>query len=235
MRRAIAFVTSIALSWSSVSGLTFSSLQSRAIHASSWSSPSDDRIRIQKSSTSLYLSKYQENVVEKESTSVLKSPTVSTNGDSNVNGNNLIATENNGAQILEEGKLNDRTLGILVLLTVPLAWGTYTPVVKYMYEKIDPSMPGFIFSAGYYLVAAASLGILSNMQDNNNKATMSDESNNNGGVAVEGDVTIIDGSDDETRIITTRGGWELGSYLFIGNGLQVVGLQTVPADRAGKN
>ena len=38
--------------------------------------------------------------------------------------------------------------------------------------------------------------------------------------------------DDYDATITTRGGWELGSYLFIGNGLQVVGLQTVPADRA---
>lgn len=37
---------------------------------------------------------------------------------------------------------SERTLGILVLLTVPLAWGTYAPVVKYMYEKIDPAMPG---------------------------------------------------------------------------------------------
>ena len=42
----------------------------------------------------------------------------------------------------------------------------------------------------------------------------------------------FDNGNDES--ITTRGGLELGSYLFIGNGLQVVGLQSVPADRAGK-
>ena len=39
---------------------------------------------------------------------------------------------------------------------------------------------------------------------------------------------------DNDESITTRGGLELGSYLFLGNGLQVVGLQSVPADRAGK-
>ncbi|KAL7524867.1 hypothetical protein ACHAXR_002364 [Thalassiosira sp. AJA248-18] len=125
-----------------------------------------------------------------------------TNGNTNDDADELI---------IDKGNINERTIGILVLLTVPLAWGTYTPVVKYMYEKI--SMPGFVFSAGYYLVAAASLGVLSYLQD---------------GAREE-----IQTNDDESDVsITTRGGWELGSYLFVGNGLQVVGLQTVPADRA---
>ncbi len=43
-----------------------------------------------------------------------------------------------------------------------------------------------------------------------------------------------DGNEGDASSITARGGWELGSYLFVGNGLQVVGLQTVPADRAGE-
>ncbi|KAL9186874.1 hypothetical protein ACHAXT_010594 [Thalassiosira profunda] len=116
-----------------------------------------------------------------------------------------------------------RALGILVLLTVPLAWGTYTPVVKYMYERLDPSMPGFVFSAGYYLVAAASLGILSSMQNDPQNGTLQS------GTMQTGEDAKEEGYD---ATITTRGGWELGSYLFVGNGLQVVGLQTVPADRA---
>lgn len=111
----------------------------------------------------------------------------------------------------QNNNISERTLGILVLLTVPLAWGTYTPVVKYMYEKMDPSMPGFVFSAGYYVVAAVSLSILSQLQ-----------------VQKEDDLD----KEEESNMITNIGGWELGSYLFIGNGLQVVGLQTVPADRA---
>jgi drug/metabolite transporter (DMT)-like permease len=110
------------------------------------------------------------------------------------------------------GRLTERTLGILILLTVPLAWGTYTPVVKYMYDRMDPSVPGFVFSAGYYLVAAVVLSGL------NWFSTRNDES---------GDDAIR----DETNA-STIGGLELGSYLFLGNGFQVVGLQTVPADRA---
>ncbi|EED91096.1 predicted protein [Thalassiosira pseudonana CCMP1335] len=86
-----------------------------------------------------------------------------------------------------------------------------------MYEKMDPSMPGFIFSAGYYLVAAVSLGILSRMSSQ---------------PAQKIDGNALMSNKEESGMVSTRGGWELGSYLFIGNGLQVVGLQTVPADRA---
>ena len=120
---------------------------------------------------------------------------------------------------VQQSTIGQRTLGILVLLTVPLAWGTYTPVVKYMYEKMDPSMPGFVFSAGYYIVAAVSLTVLSQLQAKNVDQEVLNAPNN---LQIE----------EENNKITTRGGWELGSYLFIGNGLQVVGLQTVPADRA---
>ena len=104
---------------------------------------------------------------------------------------------------------NERAVGILVLLTVPLAWGTYAPVVKYMYDKIDPAMPGFVFSAGYYVVAAISLGILSYLRD-------ADGQKND--ISMPDIESHLDENDDVS--ITTRGGWELGSYLFIGNGLQ---------------
>lgn len=108
---------------------------------------------------------------------------------------------------------HERTLGILILLTVPLAWGTYAPVVKYMYDRMEPPVPGFVFSAGYYLVAS---GVLSAL----NWWTRGDE--------FSGDEMM----EEEDTNTFTFGGLELGSYLFLGNGLQVVGLQTVPADRA---
>ena len=130
----------------------------------------------------------------------------------------------------------ERTIAILVLLTVPISWGTYTPVVKYMYDKITPSMPGFIFSTGYYIVAALTLrgillvvGLLSS-KNNNNKLLLL---NNNNVIEQEkagGNNNYYNNINND--LITKRGGLELGSYLFIGNGLQVVGLQSVPADRA---
>mmetsp|Transcript_20350 Transcript_20350/g.44216 ORF Transcript_20350/g.44216 Transcript_20350/m.44216 type:complete len:539 (+) Transcript_20350:142-1758(+) len=193
--------------------------------------------RTRHSVSHLHLSKYTENVIEEEPI-IKNSPDKTANGSpTNTNGesvesNNQIDSINGNQQLLSLFNIDptnsERSLGILVLLTVPLAWGTYTPVVKYMYEKMDPSMPGFVFSAGYYLVAAASLGILSNRsQDDDSKDEMVVE---NDGQLLE----TMNGNEDENdeASITTRGGWELGSYLFIGNGLQVVGLQTVPADRA---
>ena len=142
---------------------------------------------------------------------------------------------------------HDRTIGILILLTVPLAWGTYAPVVKYMYNNMEPSMPGFIFSAGYYIVAALTLGILSSLSaadDDRDSIVVVDDVGgrvDTTNVEEEADFlakndvsTEINDNDDIISTITARGGLELGSYLFIGNGLQVVGLQTVPADRAGE-
>lgn len=74
------------------------------------------------------------------------------------------------------------------------------------------------------MVAAVSLGILSYYRSSKEEIG-------------SGQIEALDASDvnGDTNDLTTLGGWELGSYLFIGNGLQVVGLQTVPADRAGKN
>jgi hypothetical protein len=148
----------------------------------------------------------------------------------------------------------ERAIAILVLLTVPLAWGTYVPVVKYMYDIVDPPMPGFVFSAGYYAVAAITLRALSMMYYSSSMSSSSSERRmmnddtldrgNDGTDRYDGGVSGIEIDNDDhddydedgtsSASTTARGGWELGGYLFVGNGLQVIGLQTVPADRAGK-
>lgn len=102
----------------------------------------------------------------------------------------------------DEGR--QRANGIVVLLTVPLAWGTYNPVVKYLYT-IDPPVPGLVFSAAYYIVAAFTLW----------------------------SIVALSKKDSSTSNPVWAGGIELGGYLFLGNLVQVVALRTVPADRAG--
>ena len=80
---------------------------------------------------------------------------------------------------------NNRSIAILVLLTVPISWGTYTPVVKYMYDKITPAMPGFVFSTGYYIVAAETLRtillvvVATTLSSNNNNNKLLDNNSNN--------------------------------------------------------
>mmetsp|Transcript_4357 Transcript_4357/g.6115 ORF Transcript_4357/g.6115 Transcript_4357/m.6115 type:complete len:548 (+) Transcript_4357:96-1739(+) len=120
---------------------------------------------------------------------------------------------------------SSRALGILVLLTVPLSWGTYAPVVKYVYE-MDPPVPGLLFSAGYYFIASFTLGFLGWLQSKNQQQQQKQQQIS--------DNTSINMNDNNS--ITPQkelfGGIELGSYLFIGNCFQVVGLESVPADRA---
>ena len=107
------------------------------------------------SHTKLQLSNYIEDIIDED---IVITKSLLTDDDiySIANNNNKIILDNSSDRIEEESinkqaglfaNINsERTLGILVLLTVPLAWGTYSPVVKYMYDKMDPSMPGFVFS-----------------------------------------------------------------------------------------
>jgi len=104
----------------------------------------------------LQLSNYIEDVIDEEVV-VTKSPLTDDDFESIANNNKKIIIDDRDS--IEEESIDkqpstgllaninsERTLGILVLLTVPLAWGTYSPVVKYMYDKMNPSMPGFVFS-----------------------------------------------------------------------------------------
>jgi hypothetical protein len=114
----------------------------------------------------------------------------------------------------------DRTLGVLVLLTVPMAWGTFEPAVRYVYA-IEPPVPGFVFSVAYYLVAALSLSFLVMLSALKRDAGEPGKQLNEGPPFESGPLSL-----------PIRGGAELGFYLFLGNGLQVLGLKTVPSDRA---
>lgn len=108
---------------------------------------------------------------------------------------------------VSESDADSRKLGISVLLTVPFAWGTFEPTVRYVYE-IGPPIPPILFSLGYYFVAAMSLTLLTMISKQERNNTNWDNS------------------------LPIRGGLELGTYLFVGNGFQVLGLKTVAADRA---
>jgi len=111
----------------------------------------------------------------------------------------------------------ERALGLLVLMTVPCAWGTFAPVVRYVYE-MDTPVPGFVFSAGYYIVASLTLNSLLFLQ----QFTSSESTSENKPESIL----------SPWRNLPITGGLELGLYLFLGNCFQVVGLETVSADRA---
>ena len=122
--------------------------------------------------------------------------------------------------------------GFLVLLSVPLVWGTYVPVVRFLYQ-IKPPVPGLVFSACYYAVASVTMLVLSRLND----ISSSNKNNDNDDmVGIEKDddsELLVESSSQSESTFPIQGGLELGMYLFIANCLQVIGLETVPSDRAG--
>lgn len=117
----------------------------------------------------------------------------------------------------ESKRALQQLVGTLVLLTVPLSWGTYVPVVRYLYA-IQPPVPGFVFSACYYTLAAATTTLLAVGQSRYSNPA-----------------TAVDGESRKYSLrssIPVTGGIELGLYLFLANCLQVVALRTVESDRA---
>jgi drug/metabolite transporter (DMT)-like permease len=116
----------------------------------------------------------------------------------------------------------DRKKGLLILLTVPFAWGTFEPAVRYVYS-IDPPIDTFIFSLAYYTVASLSLVAAATLASSRQQASSQDSTDDDD-----------DGLGDKKSADAwpIQGGLELGTYLVVGNTLQVLGLKTVPADRA---
>jgi drug/metabolite transporter (DMT)-like permease len=103
------------------------------------------------------------------------------------------------------------------------------PVVRYVYE-MNPPIPGIVFSAGYYIIAAvALLGLEAFSTWSKQKESDSQILN-----TVHTSDLPKNGEEEEklNSLAPILGGLELGTYLFIGNLLQVIGLKTIPADRA---
>jgi len=124
---------------------------------------------------------------------------------------------------------NGYSEGLLVLATVPMAWGTFEPAVRLVY-KYEPFMPPLLFSFAYYLVATFVLTI---GRLYSSAVTPIGEQ---GGRDLDEPSSWMTDSNYSGYFsgipLSTQGGIELGTYLFIGNAFQVIGLKTVPSDRA---
>jgi len=117
-------------------------------------------------------------------------------------------------------------------MTVPLAWGTFEPVVRYVYA-IEPPIPGLVFSPCYYFVAASALSLLSwrsSLPTGKQHAFEKDKNDHEYTPAARSRHQEMSTKNDSS-ILPILGGMELGFYLFIGNSLQVLGLKTLNSDR----
>lgn len=128
---------------------------------------------------------------------------------------------------VDDNRWTQRDRGLLVLLSVPAAWGSYEPAVRLVYQR-QPSIPPFLFSFAYYLVATVALlgGVAAMSATTRGKGTQ-----------LTKDDDVDDGNVNNKVGLSTpnrggHGGLELGTYLFVGNALQVIGLKDVASDRA---
>ena len=151
-----------------------------------------------------------------------------------------------------------RQKGLLVLFTVPMAWGSFEPAVRL---ALQTGIPEFVFQVSYYATATIPLLYLAynqivkdeekrqrqedeemkkDQEQDMNEEQDSEDDETSSSLMVSRDDNVQNDKDNDDKFQGTssttaaaiRGGIELGTYLFVGNGLQVVGLKTVPADRA---
>ncbi|GMI14262.1 hypothetical protein TrVE_jg1149 [Triparma verrucosa] len=114
-------------------------------------------------------------------------------------------------------------------MTVPIAWGTYTPIIKQLYT-FDPPVPGLIFSTAYYAIAFGLLSLASWGWTSANRSANRSANSSELDSAVEADPDA--GGLDKGPNGLQRASLELSSYLFFGNILQLIGLQTTSATKS---
>jgi hypothetical protein len=80
--------------------------------------------------------------------------------------NSYTTTTTAAAAIASDATSADSKAAVMVLLTVPMAWGTFGPAVRLVYQY-QPNIPPLLFSLAYYFVAATTLLLLSWIQQFN--------------------------------------------------------------------
>jgi len=104
-----------------------------------------------------------------------------------------------------------------------MAWGTFEPAVRYVYD-VQPDVPPFAFQLVYYAIATSALAVLASpplFARTLPQKTVDTQ-----------DTTTTTTTSSQWSLVSIQGGVELGTYLFLGNAMQVVGLKTIPSDRA---
>lgn len=109
---------------------------------------------------------------------------------------------------------------LAALIAVPLAWGTYGPAVKLAYE-LPHVPPAPVLQASFQAVSFGGLLLAGVLRARDAARDASSELD-----ADDASAAILDGR-------TLRAGAELGTWLFLGQAVQLQGLQRTNAARAG--
>lgn len=112
--------------------------------------------------------------------------------------------------------------GKLLLMSVPLLWGSFGPAVRFLYSVEHTPRPA-LFNAERLSLSAIVYAIVLLYQ-----LRMEKEED----VSIEADKAGKVGENATPSWLWLVGGIELGSYVFLANVAQVIGLQSVGAGRA---
>ena len=122
-------------------------------------------------------------------------------------------------QPLSQNSQNSR---VAALIAVPLAWGSYGPAVKLAYE-LPHVPPAPVLQAAFQFVSFSGLIIAGLLNAQRQGAATVDAT----------DDTAADSGGLNIDASTARAGLELGLWLFLGQALQLQGLQRTDAAKAG--
>jgi len=117
------------------------------------------------------------------------------------------------------GKENSsRAWSVAAALTVPIIWGTYSPVVKSIYSNAEVlAPPPILFNFLTYMVSFLTLNLAQKL-------------------FFPGKNAVVGSSKHEQTTFSSplelKAGAELGLWLFFGSTVQIMGIQSTSADRA---
>jgi drug/metabolite transporter (DMT)-like permease len=133
---------------------------------------------------------------------------------------------------------------ILALGMVPLLWGTYSPVVKTLYNTASIPPPAIVFNVMSHFVCFSIMSsipfILDSAQSINSSGAVKDSTSSKEllplDVGAAQDLELEASTVSTPKQVTSsieRIGAELGTWLFLGSTIQVLGIQETSATRAG--
>ncbi len=126
---------------------------------------------------------------------------------------------------------------LLVLLAVPLAWGTYGPSVKSLYA-LDAPPPELLFTTMTYVVSSSALALISLLRaasgsdsEGGDRAAAASAVEGGGAEGAAPREEGAEGAEGATRSALLAG-FELGAYLFLGSTVQIFGMRYTTVGRA---
>lgn len=125
---------------------------------------------------------------------------------------------------LDDSKSKTNLPNYLVLATIPILFGSYTPVVKYMFDTSTVPPPPLVFNFLSYFVAFAIFQLVESRKNVFKRKHLIEEEERIGEVSKLNENT--------PRIsLLLRGGVELGLWLFFGSLLLAIGITGTTATR----